>query len=102
MLSPVKVWRNQKYVARMVGKVGVIVSWNITRVPPADFMHQAPYPVVLVDLEGGGRIVSQLVDWDQSQLTIGQRVITVIRKVVEPATDDVISYGIKVKPIRKA
>jgi hypothetical protein len=61
MISPVKVWRNQKYVARMIGKSGVIASWTIIRVPPADFGYQAPYPVVLVTLYDGDSITVQMV-----------------------------------------
>ena len=99
MISPVKVWRNQKYVARMLGKTGVIRSWTIIRLPPADFGYQAPYPVVIVSLNTGESIVAQLVDYDNSSLTIGQRVITVVRRTVQVSSDDVVPYGIKVKPI---
>jgi uncharacterized OB-fold protein len=99
MISPVKVWRNQKYVARMVGKTGRILSWTVVRVPPADFGYQAPYPVVLVRLEGGEAIAAQMVDYKESNLVIGQKVITVVRKTIQTQTDAVIPYGIKVKPI---
>jgi len=54
MLSPVKIWRNQKKTASLIGKTGKIVSWTVIRVPPADFTDQAPYPVVLVELTEGG------------------------------------------------
>jgi uncharacterized OB-fold protein len=50
MISPVKIWRNQKYVKGMIGKTGIIMSWTLIRVPPADFGYQAPYPVVIVRL----------------------------------------------------
>jgi uncharacterized OB-fold protein len=99
MISPVKVWRNQKYVARMLGKTGVIRSWTIIRLPPADFGYQAPYPVVIVSLEDGESIVAQLVDYDKNAIAIGQRVITVVRRTVQVSSDDVVPYGIKVKPI---
>lgn len=99
MISPVKVWRNQKYVARMVGKTGTIRSWTIIRLPPADFGYQAPYPVVVVSLDSGESIVAQLVDFDVKHLSIGQRVVTAVRRTVQATTDDVIPYGIKVKPI---
>ena len=62
-------------------------------------MDQAPYPVVLVDLEGGKRIESQLVDWDAKHLTFGTKVKIVVRRVMHPDPDGVIPYGIKVKPI---
>lgn len=99
MLSPVKIWRNQKDVARLVGQVGKIVGWTVIRVPTGDFTDQAPYPVVLVTLSNGTRVTVQLVDWEPRHLTIGQRVMTVIRRVVQPNTDGVIPYGLKVKPL---
>lgn len=99
MLSPVKVWRNQKYVARMIGKTGKIISWTTIRVPPANFGYQAPYPVVIVELDTGVRIPAQLVDYEEKQLKLGQKVITIVRKTIQSDTDDVIPYGIKVKPI---
>ncbi len=99
MQSPVKIWRNQKNIAQLLGKTGTIVSWTLIRVPPGDFMDQAPYPVVLIDLEGGKRIEAQLVDWSERDLTFGTKVKTVIRRVTHPDPDGVIPYGIKVKPI---
>ena len=98
MQSPVKIWRNQKNIAELLGQTGTIVSWTRIRVPPGDFTDQAPYPVALVDLVGGRRIVAQLVDFDEEHLRFGQRVVTVIRRVTHPEADGVIPYGIKIKP----
>lgn len=98
MQSPVKLWRNQKQIARLVGKTGTLVAFTLIRVPPAGFMDQAPYPVVVVELEGK-RITAQLVDWRPEHLVAGQKVITVIRRVIHPNTEGVIPYGIKVKPL---
>ena len=105
MQSPVKIWRNQKNIAQLLGKTGMIVSWTLIRVPPGDFMDAAPYPVALVELEGGKRIEAQLVDLpagrqvgQEIDLT-GTKVKTVIRCVMHPDPDGVIPYGIKVKPL---
>lgn len=99
MNSPVKIWRNQKYIAAMLGREGSIVSWTIIRVPPGGFSSLAPYPVVVVDMTGGGRITAQLVDWMESDLTVGKKVRVVVRRISEPSTEGIIPYGIKVKPI---
>lgn len=95
--SPVKIWRNQKKVRHMLGKTGVVVSFTIVRVPPAGYEGQAPYPVVLVDT-GDGRMVGQLVDFDESHLHIGQRVQAVLRRVTTPRGEGIIPYGVKFKP----
>ena len=100
MLSPVKIWRNQKKTASLIGKTGKIVTWTVIRVPPADFTDQAPYPVVLVELTEGKRIMAQLVDYDLKHLKQGQKVKTVIRRVIVPNNEGIIPYGIKVTPIK--
>lgn len=99
MRSPVKIWRNQKKITAKVGKIGSIVSWTYIRVPPADFGDQAPYPVVIVQLKDDTRITAQLVDWEPKHLVFGQKVITIVRRIIQPNADGVILYGIKVKPI---
>lgn len=99
MQSPVKIWRNQKKVARLVGKIGTVISWTMIRIPPGEFSDQAPYPVVLVALSDGSRIMGQLVDYTEKHLHFRQQVITVIRRVTKPNPDGVIPYGIKVKPL---
>lgn len=98
MISPVKIWRNQKRIAGLIGKTGTIVTWTIVRVPPADFSNQAPYPVVVVAFAGGKKMTCQLVDWEEKHLVAGQKVITIVRKVFETG-DGVIPYGLKVKPL---
>jgi len=99
MQSPVKIWRNQKYIATMLGREGTIVSWTVIRVPLGGFSSLAPYPVVIVDLVGGERITAQLVDWHEEDLTEGRRVKVVVRRISEPSTEGVIPYGVKVKPV---
>ena len=99
MLSPVKIWRNQKKVASLIGKTGKVISWTTIRVPPADFTSQAPYPVVLVEFSDKKRICAQLVDWQPENLQFGQKVVTIIRRIIKPDADGIIPYGIKAKPL---
>jgi uncharacterized protein len=99
MMSPVKIWRNQKQITNQMGKEGIILSWTIIRVPPSDFSDQAPYPVAVVKLDDGKIITVQVVDMVDSSLSMGQRVVTVIRRIRKPSDDGVIPYGIKVKPL---
>lgn len=99
MLSPVKIWRNQKIIASRLGKVGNMISWTIIRVPPGDFSGLAPYPVVLIQLEDKSFMTCQLVDWENKHLASGQKVILVLRRISEPNADGIIPYGIKAKPV---
>lgn len=99
MISPVKIWRNQKHFTKLVGKTGIIISWTMIRVPPEGFSEQAPYPLALVELRDRTRIMVQIVDYNQEQLHPNQRVLTVIRRTIEETADGVIPYGIKAKPV---
>lgn len=99
MISPVKVWRNQKKIINILGKKGKIISYSMIYVPPAGFENIAPYPVVLVEFSEGGRYIAQLTDWNDKTLKIGQKVIAVLRKTRDAGNEGVIPYGIKVKPL---
>lgn len=98
MISPVKIWRNQKKVQELLGKEGKIISWTKVYVPPSGFISQAPYIVTIVELTNKLRIICQYVDWNENELVIGQKVRTILRRTQESDIDGIIPYGIKVKP----
>lgn len=102
MISPVKLWRNQKSTTNLVGLLGTVETWTIVRVPPAGFSDQAPYAVVLVRLDSGESIEAQLVDsYKEGNIDVykDMKVKTVIRRITHPDSDGVIAYGIKVRPM---
>jgi len=99
MISPVKIWRRQKEKRLILGKIGKIISWTKIYVAPKDFKNYSPYVVVLVELADKKRYVGQLVDYDEKNLKIGQRVISVLRKTRNVGQEEVIAYGVKFKPI---
>lgn len=100
MISPVKTWRRQKEIKKVLGSTGKIISWTIIYVPPSGFKKYAPYPVVLVELENNQKMMGQLVDYEKNELIVGQLVKTVLRKTHETAAEDVIAYGLKFKPVK--
>lgn len=99
MISPVKIWRNQKKIQLLLGFTGKIVSFSKVYVPPAGFEFQAPYVVVMVKLDMGNNYTAQLVDWDEENVVTGQKVIAILRRTKNPGNEGVIPYGIKFKPI---
>lgn len=98
-ISPVKVWRSQKKIQKLLGLSGTILSWTKVHVPPLGFAQQAPYILAIIEFESGKRYTAQLVDWDEKHLKLGQKVISVLRKTRDPGEEGVIPYGIKFKPI---
>ncbi len=98
MNSPVKNWREAKKLHIYPGKKGKIVTWTNVFVAPNGFEHEVPYKVAIVELLDGQRITAQVTDSDRD-VEIGQKVIVVIRRIGKQNPDDVIEYGIKVKPL---
>lgn len=96
--TPVKLWRRQKEVATVIGKTGVILQWTIIRTPPRTFVQEAPYPIVIVKMNGRN-IIGQLVDYEEKDLTKGRKVIAVLRKLFPDNPESVIAYIIKFKPM---
>ena len=98
MTSPVKIGRNQKKIAALIGKKDKVISWTFVRIPAAGFESQAPYPVALIKLEDGKTMIAQVVDYMEKDLKFDQKVITVVRRTMQAESGDLIPYGIKVKP----
>jgi uncharacterized OB-fold protein len=99
MISPVKIWRNQKKQQLLVGKIGKIVAWTIVRTPPTGFANVAPYPVAVIEFNSGKRMTCQIVDWNEVTLAIGLKVKLVIRQMTDGSSEGIIPYGIKARPI---
>ena len=63
---------------------GTIFSWTVThQAPHPAFASQAPYAVVVVELEEGVRIVASLRDLDPAQLELDLPVEVVLEEVSE-------------------
>ena len=98
MNSPVTIWRAHKNLHNYLNKVGKLIVWTKVVVPPAGFEHEAPYLAGIVEFEDV-RLPLQIVDCEEKDLKINQKVITVIRKIGKAKSEDVIEYGLKVKLI---
>ena len=98
MQSAVAVWRRQKKDRIKLDKKGIVESWTTIHVAPVKFHDHTPYSIVLVKLESGERVYGQLVDFEESQLVIGQPVVSVLRTVGNVGPEELIEYGVKFKP----
>lgn len=99
MISPIKIWRRQKEIRKVLGKKGRVLIWTKIYTPGTDFKKYAPYPVVLVKLENNEKIYGQLVDYEEKDLKIGGKVISILRKVRSSTDEGVIAYGVKFRPL---
>ena len=99
MISPVKIWRRQKEIRKLLGKTGTILTWSIIYVTGKEFKRFAPYPVAIIELENGEKVTAAVVDYEKDKLQIGKKVRIVLRKVRNSSAEDVIVYGIKLRPL---
>lgn len=57
---------------------GHLVAYSVQTVPSDEFLNEAPYAYVLVDLDGGGRVSGWIPGVArESDLTVGQRLVFV-------------------------
>jgi hypothetical protein len=80
-------------------RTGKILTHTIIRVPPAPFKDQAPYAVAVVEMDDGPRITMQVVDWQEGQLEVGQRVKLEFRRIYDDGAAGAIQYGYKAVPV---
>ncbi|MBI4036158.1 OB-fold domain-containing protein [Candidatus Daviesbacteria bacterium] len=99
MNSPINIWREHKNLRNYLGKTGKVLVWTKILVPPAGFEHQAPYIVGIIQFEDKEKLPAQIVDCEEQDLKLNQKVKVVIRKIGKVKSDEVIEYGVKVKPL---
>ena len=83
-----------------LGREGTLITYTIIRVPPGQFSDQAPYAVGIVELDGGVRITTQIIDCDFDEIKIGKKVKVEFRKISSEGEAGIICYGYKCVPIR--
>jgi len=97
MSTPSTIWRSHKELNNYLGKQGKLVVWTKILVAPKGFENQVPYLVGIVQFNNE-RMPVQIVDCNESELKINQKMEVVIRKIGKAKSEDVIEYGVKVKP----
>lgn len=99
MSTAVSIWRQHKTLRNYLNKRGKLLVWTKILIAPQGFEHQVPYLVGIVQFTDGGKMPIQIVDCKEDNLKPNQRVQVVIRKIGKAKSEDVIEYGVKVKPI---
>ena len=78
---------------------GKILTYTIIRVPPHQFVDQAPFAVGIVALEDGVKLTGQIVDCDFEDLKIGKEVKIEFRKISQEGEKGILCYGYKFVPV---
>lgn len=98
--QPAAIWRQSQKLTENLGKVGRVVTYTTIYSAPLGFEHQVPYTVGIIKFEDGTQKALEIVDCAAKDLQIGLRVQTVIRRTGQVEPEDLIEYGIKVKPLK--
>ncbi|MGQ9559790.1 MAG: Zn-ribbon domain-containing OB-fold protein [Candidatus Oleimicrobiaceae bacterium] len=77
---------------------GVLEAFTVVRVAPSAFVDQAPYAIGIVRLEGGVRMLTQVVDCEPEDLKLGMPVRLAFRKISEEGPSGIIYYAHKAVP----
>lgn len=97
--NPVKHWRDTKKFAQLLGKQGKLLVWTKVFSAPAGFDHQSPYLAGIVKLDDGQKITVQIVDCQEEDLKVNQKVKLVIRRGKKPVSDEIVEYILKAQPL---
>ena len=80
-------------------RTGKLITYTVIHVPPSQFKDEAPYAMGIVELDGGGRINTQIVDVDFDKLSIGMELRMEFRRIQAEGESGVIGYGYKCVPL---
>jgi len=79
---------------------GTVETFTVIRVGQSGFNDLVPYPIGVVELDGGVRIQCQITDCSPEEIEIGMPVRIEFRKVKEDGEAGLICYGYKALPVR--
>ncbi len=74
---------------------GKIASYTIIRVPPSQFVDEAPYAMAILEMDDGAFLTTQVVDCNLEDVKIGKRVKLEFRRIQEEGHSGVLAYGYK-------
>jgi len=90
--------KGREFEDTKLAEKGKILTYTIIRVPPHQFVDQAPYAVGIAELDDGVKLTGQIVDCDFEDLKIGQRVKIEFRKIYDEGEAGILCYGYKFVP----
>ncbi|MFQ6076790.1 MAG: Zn-ribbon domain-containing OB-fold protein [Candidatus Bathyarchaeia archaeon] len=82
-----------------LAKRGKLVTFTVIRSPPRGYEEYVPYVVGIIELEGGVRVLSQVVDCPIEEAKTGMELEATFRKVTEDGESGIIMYGTKFRPV---
>ncbi len=85
----------RKFKAIQLSNKGMVATYTVIHVAPDQFASETPYVIGVIDLDGGGKITSQIVDCSPDEVEIGKKVQVVFRKIQQEGDHGLLCYGYK-------
>ena len=89
---------NRKFKPVKLEYNGEVLTYTVIRVAPQGFEKQSPYALAVIELDGGGRITTQVTDIPVDDVKIGMKVRVEFRKINDDGPEGIHMYGYKVVP----
>jgi len=76
-----------------------LITYTVIHVAPSQFTDQVPYPVGIVELEDGVRLLAQIADCPLEALKTGMQLRIEFRRITSDGEAGIIHYGYKCVPV---
>jgi uncharacterized OB-fold protein len=93
-MKPAQYWRETRQIKDYLGKTGKVISSTVIRASSPEFNYLVPYSYVVVDFVG---IKKEMMGAGSELLSVGDKVICVMRKMGQTDDKNLIDYGLKVQ-----
>jgi len=80
---------------------GILINYSWIYTAPQEHKKNEPYPIGLIQLTDGTKILAQITDVEPEKLKVGIEMEAVFRKMTEDGDKGLIQYGIKFRPAIK-
>ncbi len=91
--------RGHNLVAVRLSRFGKVITTTVIRVPPDEFLMEAPYAMAIVETPEEARLMVQVVDCDPEDVRPGMEVTLEFRRVRREGHGGIICYGHKAVPV---
>lgn len=99
-MSPATLWRRNAERKEFLGQKGEVVSFSVIYQAPPQLEKRTPYILALIRINKS-QVISQIVDCDAAEVTIGMQVLGVVRKLFDVDDNALHVYGVKFIPIEE-
>jgi uncharacterized protein len=87
--------KGKKFESVTLREEGTLLTYTVVRVASDKFMKETPFAVGIVKLDDGVNLTAQIADADLDELSIGQKVKLVFRRIQEDGKAGILCYGYK-------